>query len=30
VYPAGVGSREELMAAVRGAVASGLPDWMRG
>lgn len=23
-------SREELMAAVRGSIASGLPEWMRG
>jgi 1-acyl-sn-glycerol-3-phosphate acyltransferase len=27
--PAGFGSREELMEAVRAAIASGLPEWMR-
>ena len=28
--PARFQSREELMEAVRGAIASGLPEWMRG
>lgn len=28
--PTRFGSREELMAAVRSAIASGLPEWMRG
>lgn len=27
--PANYGTREELMAAVRAAIASGLPEWMR-
>lgn len=27
--PARFGSREDLMAAVRAAIASGLPEWMR-
>jgi 1-acyl-sn-glycerol-3-phosphate acyltransferase len=30
VYPQNYATREELMAAVRAAVASGLPEWMRG
>jgi len=29
VYPAGFATREELMQAVRTAIASGLPEWMR-
>jgi 1-acyl-sn-glycerol-3-phosphate acyltransferase len=29
VYPAAYATREELMAAVRAAIASGLPEWMR-
>jgi 1-acyl-sn-glycerol-3-phosphate acyltransferase len=29
VYPANFATREELMNAVRAAVASGLPEWMR-
>ena len=29
IDPAGFGTREELMQAVRGAIASGLPEWMR-
>jgi 1-acyl-sn-glycerol-3-phosphate acyltransferase len=29
VYPAGFATREELLAAVRAAIASGLPQWMR-
>jgi len=29
IYPANYASREELMAAVRAAIASGLPEWMR-
>jgi 1-acyl-sn-glycerol-3-phosphate acyltransferase len=30
VYPRDYATREELSAAVRAAVASGLPEWMRG
>jgi 1-acyl-sn-glycerol-3-phosphate acyltransferase len=30
VYPRDYETREELLAAVRTAVASGLPEWMRG
>jgi 1-acyl-sn-glycerol-3-phosphate acyltransferase len=30
VYPADFATREELLAAVRDAIASGLPEWMRG
>ena len=30
IDPAAYASREELMAAVRAAIASGLPEWMRG
>jgi 1-acyl-sn-glycerol-3-phosphate acyltransferase len=29
IYPASYASREELMAAVRAGIASGLPEWMR-
>jgi len=29
IDPAGFGTREELMEAVRAAIASGLPEWMR-
>jgi len=29
IYPASYASREELMAAVRVGIASGLPEWMR-
>jgi len=29
VYPSDFESREELMKAVRSAIASGLPEWMR-
>jgi 1-acyl-sn-glycerol-3-phosphate acyltransferase len=29
IYPANFATREELLAAVRAAVASGLPEWMR-
>lgn len=29
VFPADYSTREELMAAVRAAIASGLPEWMR-
>jgi len=29
VYPADFATREELLAAVREKVASGLPEWMR-
>ncbi len=30
VYPANYSTREELLEAVRAAIASGLPEWMRG
>lgn len=30
VLPADFATREELSEAVRGAIASGLPEWMRG
>ena len=30
VYPGNFASREDLMQAVRSAIASGLPEWMRG
>lgn len=30
VNPANYATREELMQAVRAAIASGLPEWMRG
>jgi 1-acyl-sn-glycerol-3-phosphate acyltransferase len=30
VYPADYATREELLEAVRAAIASGLPEWMRG
>jgi 1-acyl-sn-glycerol-3-phosphate acyltransferase len=29
VYPGNYASRQELSAAVRAAIASGLPEWMR-
>ncbi|HTB97363.1 MAG TPA: lysophospholipid acyltransferase family protein [Terracidiphilus sp.] len=29
LYPANFATREELMAAVRASIASGLPEWMR-
>jgi 1-acyl-sn-glycerol-3-phosphate acyltransferase len=29
LYPENFLSREELMEAVRGVIASGLPEWMR-
>lgn len=29
IYPASFASRDELMRAVRAAIASGLPEWMR-
>lgn len=29
IYPANIATREELLAAVRKAIASGLPEWMR-
>jgi 1-acyl-sn-glycerol-3-phosphate acyltransferase len=29
VYPANFANREELLQAVRAAIASALPDWMR-
>jgi 1-acyl-sn-glycerol-3-phosphate acyltransferase len=30
LYPANFATREELLEAVRAAIASGLPEWMRG
>ncbi|MGC9157563.1 MAG: lysophospholipid acyltransferase family protein [Terracidiphilus sp.] len=30
IYPGDYATREELSAAVRAAIASGLPEWMRG
>jgi len=30
LYPADFANREELLKAVRAAIASGLPEWMRG
>jgi 1-acyl-sn-glycerol-3-phosphate acyltransferase len=30
IHPADFATREELMAAVRASIASGLPEWMRG
>jgi 1-acyl-sn-glycerol-3-phosphate acyltransferase len=30
VYPGDYATREELMQVVRAAIASGLPEWMRG
>src|ERR1039457_5245027 len=30
VYPRSYATREELISAVRKAIASGLPEWMRG
>ena len=29
IYPRDFETREQLMAAVRAAIASGLPEWMR-
>jgi 1-acyl-sn-glycerol-3-phosphate acyltransferase len=29
IYPANFATREELLAAVRASIASGLPEWMR-
>jgi 1-acyl-sn-glycerol-3-phosphate acyltransferase len=29
VFPADYATREDLLAAVRAAIASGLPEWMR-
>jgi len=29
VYPGDYETREELLAAVRSAIADGLPEWMR-
>jgi 1-acyl-sn-glycerol-3-phosphate acyltransferase len=29
IFPTDFETREELMAAVRAAIASGLPEWMR-
>jgi len=29
IWPRNYSSREELLAAVRDAIASGLPEWMR-
>jgi 1-acyl-sn-glycerol-3-phosphate acyltransferase len=30
IYPANFATREDLLIAVRDAIASGLPEWMRG
>jgi 1-acyl-sn-glycerol-3-phosphate acyltransferase len=30
VYPADYATREDLLEAVRTAIASALPEWMRG
>jgi 1-acyl-sn-glycerol-3-phosphate acyltransferase len=30
IDPSSFTTREELMEAVRAAIASGLPEWMRG
>jgi 1-acyl-sn-glycerol-3-phosphate acyltransferase len=30
IYPSDFTSREDLLQAVRTAIASGLPEWMRG
>lgn len=30
IYPADFATRDELLQAVRSAIASGLPEWMRG
>jgi 1-acyl-sn-glycerol-3-phosphate acyltransferase len=30
IYPRDFETRDELMAAVQAAIASGLPEWMRG
>ena len=30
IFPGDYATREELLAAVRAAIASGLPEWMRG
>jgi 1-acyl-sn-glycerol-3-phosphate acyltransferase len=30
IYPSDYATREELLEAVRAAIASGLPEWMRG
>jgi 1-acyl-sn-glycerol-3-phosphate acyltransferase len=30
IYPSGFATREDLLEAVRAAIASGLPEWMRG
>jgi 1-acyl-sn-glycerol-3-phosphate acyltransferase len=30
MYPRDYATREDLMEAVRAAIASGLPEWMRG
>jgi 1-acyl-sn-glycerol-3-phosphate acyltransferase len=30
ILPGDYATREELMLAVRAAIASGLPEWMRG
>jgi 1-acyl-sn-glycerol-3-phosphate acyltransferase len=29
IYPGNFETREDLMAAVRAAIASSLPEWMR-
>jgi 1-acyl-sn-glycerol-3-phosphate acyltransferase len=30
IFPANYATRDDLMKAVRAAIASGLPEWMRG
>jgi 1-acyl-sn-glycerol-3-phosphate acyltransferase len=30
IYPANFATRDDLLQAVRAAIASGLPEWMRG
>jgi 1-acyl-sn-glycerol-3-phosphate acyltransferase len=30
IYPSDFASREDLLEAVRAAIACGLPEWMRG
>jgi 1-acyl-sn-glycerol-3-phosphate acyltransferase len=29
IYPRDYETREELLAAIRASIASGLPEWMR-
>ena len=30
IYPADYATRDDLLIAVRAAIASALPEWMRG